>query len=162
MLVEHFFCYMPLKCGRWFVATQFKAIGARQLFPCWDEPAFKATFNISVRHHIHYMSLSNMPVQNVTRDKNNILWTHFETTRLMSTYLVALVLHDIGAVWYHNRNPQYEQLLLQEIMFARNVTHIITMRFKNEWKYSENVSQAIHIIIPSGPRHNAIGLILYR
>ncbi|XP_070155132.1 aminopeptidase N-like [Polyergus mexicanus] len=138
-----------------FIAKQFHAIGARQLFPCWDEPALKATFNISVRHHVKYAALSNMPMQDMIEDADHILWTYFKITPLMSTYLVMFALYDVFP------HTTLYRMLYQEIMFASNVTDIIITCFVNKWKYSENISDVYHIIT-SGSRNNGTRIILYR
>ena len=68
-------------------ATQFESHYARQCFPCIDEPAAKATFDISIAtdNPDDVVVLSNMPGH---RDGDT--W-RFDTTPRMSTYLVAFV-----------------------------------------------------------------------
>lgn len=51
------------KRDRWFVMTQFEPTYARRAFPCYDEPAYKAEFKISVVKQRHQIALSNMPIR---------------------------------------------------------------------------------------------------
>lgn len=45
---------------RWMIVSQLQPTAARHVYPCFDEPAMKATFNISIVHHPSYVALSNM------------------------------------------------------------------------------------------------------
>ena len=46
---------------RWFAVTQMEPAAARKLFPCFDEPLFKAVFSITVVYEAEFTVLSNMP-----------------------------------------------------------------------------------------------------
>jgi aminopeptidase N len=71
------------------VATHFEAIYARHAFPCIDEPAAKATFDISITANHDYKVLSNMPALDTTTIDDDLQRVRFATTPRMSTYLVA-------------------------------------------------------------------------
>jgi len=71
------------------LATQLEAIHARQVFPAFDEPAFRARFDVVVRAPTGYEVLANMP--RIRREERGGAATHvFATTPPMPSYLVAL------------------------------------------------------------------------
>ncbi|XP_047051404.1 aminopeptidase M1-C-like [Lolium rigidum] len=70
--------------------TQFESVDARRCFPCWDEPAFKAKFKLTLEVPSELTALSNMPVANTTV-AGPIKTIRYQESPLMSTYLVAIV-----------------------------------------------------------------------
>jgi len=81
--------YETRASGETFAFTQFEATDARRMFPCFDEPALKARFSLTVTVPAHLVALSNMPVveETVEGKKKHV---QFDQTPLMSTYLLAL------------------------------------------------------------------------
>ncbi|XP_057957573.1 aminopeptidase M1 [Malania oleifera] len=71
--------------------TQFEPVDARRCFPCWDEPAVKATFKITVDVPSELIALSNMPIIEEKLD-GQLKTVFFQETPIMSTYLVAVVI----------------------------------------------------------------------
>jgi len=75
--------------------TQFESHHAREMFPCIDEPEAKATFDLSVTAPTGLVVLGNTPVKNAIESENNTTTTTFETSPVMSTYLLAFVMGEI-------------------------------------------------------------------
>lgn len=78
---------------RFFTATQFEPLRARRAFPCFDEPAMKATFNVTLVHDPNLIALSNMPIYRSQID-DGWKYDHFRKTVKMSTYLAAFAVGD--------------------------------------------------------------------
>ncbi|ATB50859.1 M1 family metallopeptidase [Corallococcus macrosporus] len=71
-------------------ATQFEAADARRLFPCFDEPAFKARWALTVRVPRGLTVLGNGPVVKETQE-GPLRAVTFQETEVLSSYLIALV-----------------------------------------------------------------------
>ena len=72
--------------------TQFENSDARRAFPCWDEPSFKATYQVNLTVPSHLAAYSNAPVTSDVDLGNGQRTVSFATTMVMSTYLVAFVI----------------------------------------------------------------------
>lgn len=75
-------------------ATQFESHHAREVFPCIDEPAAKATFALELTTAGGQTVLSNMPVKEQTIEDDRSV-TRFDTSPRMSTYLLAFVVGEL-------------------------------------------------------------------
>ena len=80
------------------LVTQFEVADARRMFPGWDEPAFKATFQLNVTLPKEAVAVSNMPVTATTPEGTDQKRVSFARTPRMSTYLLALVAGDMKSV----------------------------------------------------------------
>ncbi|WP_248355719.1 M1 family metallopeptidase [Anaeromyxobacter oryzae] len=83
--------------GSGLAATQFEAADARRVFPCFDEPGFKATWRLAVEAPKGAVVLSNgTPVRE--EDRGATRRVSFSETPPLPTYLVALVVGRVDAL----------------------------------------------------------------
>lgn len=78
-------------------ATQCEATDARRIFPCWDEPAFKAVFSVTLGIDPALTAVSNTAIISENIVGNNVKAVRFHDTIKMSTYLFALVVGEMEA-----------------------------------------------------------------
>ncbi|KAL7672740.1 hypothetical protein ACOME3_007621 [Neoechinorhynchus agilis] len=72
------------------LTTQFQALAARKAFPCFDEPSFKAEFEIQLLFPATMKAVSNMPPRMTELlDDGSRVKVSFARSPPMSTYLVA-------------------------------------------------------------------------
>ncbi len=87
--------YLSKTSRRNYAVTQFEPTDARRAFPCFDEPALKATYDIALVVDDGDTAISNSPITNDKPAK--VAGKHtvtFATTPRMSTYLVAFLVGD--------------------------------------------------------------------
>ncbi|CAL2234524.1 unnamed protein product [Prunus armeniaca] len=86
--------------------TQFEPVDARRCFPCWDEPAWKATFKIRLDDvPSELVALSNMPVVE-EKVHGHLKTVSFQASPIRSTYLVAVVVGLLDYVEDHTADVQ--------------------------------------------------------
>uniref|UniRef100_A0A915IPG6 Aminopeptidase n=1 Tax=Romanomermis culicivorax TaxID=13658 RepID=A0A915IPG6_ROMCU len=89
------------KTKKYLITTQFEPTSARKMFPCFDEPSFKAHFTLNVVHDSNLMTLSNAPLLNsstINVDGRSLIKDSFDKTVKMSTYLLAVIVSDYKRV----------------------------------------------------------------
>ncbi|XP_046648039.1 aminopeptidase N-like [Daphnia pulicaria] len=85
---------------KYIAMTQMEPVDARRVFPCFDEPSFKAEFSITLGRKRDMISLSNMPKIKTTpiEGVSDYEWDYFERSVPMSSYLVAMIIADYSYV----------------------------------------------------------------
>lgn len=78
--------------------TQFEAADARRFFPGWDEPDYKATFDLTARVPAKLMAVSNMPEASSKPLPGGLKEVRFQTTPTMSTYLLFFADGDFDRI----------------------------------------------------------------
>jgi aminopeptidase N/puromycin-sensitive aminopeptidase len=87
--------YLSKTKRRNYAVTQFEPTDARRAFPSFDEPAFKASYDISLVVDSADSAISNSPIEADTPGPGPGKHTlKFATTPKMSTYLVAFLVGD--------------------------------------------------------------------
>ncbi len=79
------------------LGTQFEATDARRMFPCWDEPSFRARFQLSAVVPEKFLAVSNMPVEGETTVEGG-KEVRFAMSPSMSSYLVVLCAGELDSI----------------------------------------------------------------
>jgi aminopeptidase N/puromycin-sensitive aminopeptidase len=87
--------YLSKTAKRNYAVTQFESTDARRAYPSFDEPAFKATYDVTLVIDKGDTAISNGPIISDTPGPGETKHTlKFLTTPKMSTYLVAFLVGD--------------------------------------------------------------------
>uniref|UniRef100_A0A3Q4GW62 Aminopeptidase n=1 Tax=Neolamprologus brichardi TaxID=32507 RepID=A0A3Q4GW62_NEOBR len=158
------------------VATsQMHPTYARKTFPCFDEPALKAIFHITLIHPPGTVALSNgmeRDIANITIDGVSWTKTKFEPTKKMSTYLLAITVSDYTYINTTQKDPQViiriwarrKAIDLGQGNYALNVTGPILDFFQSYYNIAYPLTKSDQIALPDfyyGAMENW-GLVTYR
>lgn len=89
--------YQTAQGQKVLLATQMEPTDARRMFPGWDEPVYRTTYQLTVNVPEKFMAVSNMPVESekVGKDLKTVT---FQRTPKMSSYLMVLVTGELEAI----------------------------------------------------------------
>ncbi|XP_065095358.1 aminopeptidase N-like [Ochlerotatus camptorhynchus] len=154
---------------RYLAATHFEPTGARMVFPCYDEPAFRTTFSVSITHHSSYNAVSNMPQNGsvvVDLKDPSFVTTSFMTSLNMSTYLLAFVVSDFETRYSGQQQIHAKPNAIDDTEFALDSGVLILQKLSEYTgiSYYDYQPKMAQIAVPewfSGAMENW-GLVTYR
>ncbi|XP_064595778.1 glutamyl aminopeptidase-like [Liolophura sinensis] len=153
---------------RYLAASQLQSTDARKVFPCFDEPHFKATFTVSITHQDDYRALGNMPVIRSQILRNGWIKTSFRESPVMSTYLLAFVVSDFKYREAFMDNLQIriwaQPDMINQTEFSLDYA-VKTYRFFTDYfGVKEVVPKTDHVAVPDfgGGAMENWGLVIYR
>jgi aminopeptidase N len=80
------------------LTSKLEPADARRIFPCWDEPAFKASFALTVVVPRHLLAVANMPVTREETLEPDLKRVAFAPTPKMSSYLFVLTVGELERI----------------------------------------------------------------
>jgi len=146
-------------------ATHYYKFATRRLFPLLKDTTY-ASYDISIKHPKNYAALSNMPVQEVNMDKDNMQWTRFKTTPVMPVHFIALI---VGRLVFTSEINQSAKLwcrteILPRVKFAYTVVKDVALFLEKKLPYIRKTPETNHIAIPEllDAEEIMLGFVLHR
>ncbi len=141
------------------LATQFEPTHARAVFPSFDEPAFRATFDIAITAPASFEAVSNMPITAQMLLPDGRRRTEFARTPSMPTYLVALSVGEFDSLTDTIDGVPLRILTARgrshEARYAMDVTKLLLAYFRDYFGIPYMLPKLDQLAIP-GVRNGAM------
>ncbi|XP_029713970.1 aminopeptidase N-like [Aedes albopictus] len=139
---------------RYIAATQFRPTWARQTFPCFDEPAIRTTFTVSLIHHSSYNAVSNMPLEGplvVDTVDPEFVVTTFAQSQPMPTHSLAFAVTDFEI---KSLTPQQRALARSNVIndteygLTAGDTILLAYNTHFDWSFWNFMPNLVQIAVP--------------
>ncbi len=122
---------------KYIATTQFEATDARRCFPCFDEPAHKAIFEVSLVTDENHTAISNTLPIKIEKHNAGYKIINFAPSPKMSTYLLAFIIGEFEFIEGRTKNGVLVRVSTTEgkkhqAKFALDVA-IKSLEFFNEY-----------------------------
>jgi aminopeptidase N len=135
------------------LGTQFEATDARRMFPCWDEPSFRARFQLTAVVPENFMAVSNMPVEKQTKVAGG-KEIRFAATPPMSSYLNVFCAGELEPLSARLKNVDHAVITTggKAVMgrYALDSSQQILTYFNDYFGVPYPLPKLDHIAVPGG------------
>ncbi|HEX4748459.1 MAG TPA: M1 family metallopeptidase [Bryobacteraceae bacterium] len=156
--------------GNKYIFTQFESTDARAAFPCFDEPAYKVPWQVTLTMPEQYTAVSNTPVLNESSEGGNKVIA-FRQTKPLPSYLVAFAVGQLDFVPAGTAGRNHIPVRIvtpkghaEEAKYAAEVTATILTRLEDyfgiPFPYEKSDQVAIPVTFGFGAMENA-GMVTY-
>ena len=123
-----------------YLYSQGETAFIRNMYPCFDQPDLKSTFDFTVIAPAHWEVISNNPVKNKSDVDGKKRW-EFTTTPIMSTYITAVVAGPYAHVHdeYNGKKKIPMGIYCRKSLFQHLDAHEIFLVTKQGFEYFERV-----------------------
>ncbi|XP_072137518.1 aminopeptidase Q-like isoform X1 [Mobula birostris] len=134
--------YLEWGINKSVISSHFEPTYARKVFPCFDEPAIKATFDVRLVHHSQFLALSNMPAI-------DLIGLPHSLESAMENW--GLVTFNNDVLLHHPKKKFFEDELKTTSVIAHELAHqwlgnLATMKWWNDLWLKEGLSTYFEFI----------------
>jgi aminopeptidase N len=135
------------------LGTQFEATDARRFFPCWDEPSFRARFQLTAVIPENFTAVSNMPVEKET-SVPGAKEIRFAATPPMASYLNVFCAGELEMLSARLKNVDHGVITTKGKVvmgrYALDSSQEILTYFNDYFGVPYPLPKLHHIAVPGG------------